>query len=34
MRGKRVLEINPRHPIIKELRDKVAQDNEVPNYLS
>ncbi|KAJ1261060.1 hypothetical protein BS78_10G279500 [Paspalum vaginatum] len=28
MRGKRVLEINPRHPIIKELRDKVAQDNE------
>jgi heat shock protein beta len=29
MRGKRVLEINPRHPIIKELRDKVAQDNEV-----
>lgn len=30
MRGKRVLEINPRHPIIKELRDKVAQDNEVP----
>lgn len=29
MRGKRVLEINPRHPIIKELRDKVAQDSEV-----
>ncbi|CAN6200500.1 unnamed protein product [Urochloa humidicola] len=28
MRGKRVLEINPRHPIIKELRNKVAQDNE------
>jgi heat shock protein beta len=28
MRGKRVLEINPRHPIIKELRDKVAQDGE------
>ncbi|KAL5200476.1 hypothetical protein ABZP36_021679 [Zizania latifolia] len=28
MRGKRVLEINPRHPIIKELRDKVAQDSE------
>jgi heat shock protein beta len=31
MRGKRVLEINPRHPIIKELRDKVAQDAEVLN---
>lgn len=29
MRGKRVLEINPRHPIIKELRDRVAQDSEV-----
>ncbi|VAI81317.1 unnamed protein product [Triticum turgidum subsp. durum] len=28
MRGKRVLEINPRHPIIKELRDKVAQDSD------
>ncbi|OAY77837.1 endoplasmin homolog [Ananas comosus] len=28
MRGKRVLEINPRHPIIKELRDKVAKDSE------
>ncbi|KAJ6840386.1 endoplasmin-like protein [Iris pallida] len=26
MRGKRVLEINPRHPIIKELRDRVALD--------
>ncbi|XP_010935079.1 endoplasmin homolog [Elaeis guineensis] len=26
MRGKRVLEINPRHPIIKELRERVAQD--------
>jgi len=31
MRGKRVLEINPRHPIIKELRDKVAQDSEDDN---
>ncbi|RWW22878.1 hypothetical protein GW17_00012894 [Ensete ventricosum] len=29
MRGKRVLEINPRHPIIKELRDRVAQDSKV-----
>ena len=29
MRRKRVLEINPRHPIIKELRDRVAQDSEV-----
>ncbi|XP_008808636.1 endoplasmin homolog [Phoenix dactylifera] len=28
MRGKRVLEINPRHPIIKELRERVAQDPE------
>lgn len=28
MRGKRVLEINPRHPIIKELREKVATDPE------
>nr|XP_016443728.1 PREDICTED: endoplasmin homolog [Nicotiana tabacum] len=28
MRGKRVLEINPRHPIIKELRDRVAKDPE------
>ncbi|KAJ0964196.1 hypothetical protein J5N97_029318 [Dioscorea zingiberensis] len=26
MRGKRVLEINPRHPIIKELRERVALD--------
>lgn len=26
MRGKRVLEINPRHPIIKELRERVGQD--------
>ncbi|MCO5580169.1 hypothetical protein L7F22_034036 [Adiantum nelumboides] len=28
MRGKRVLEINPRHPIIKELRERVALDSE------
>ncbi|PKA62580.1 Endoplasmin like [Apostasia shenzhenica] len=28
MRGKRVLEINPRHPIIKELRERVATDAE------
>ncbi|CAL0318978.1 unnamed protein product [Lupinus luteus] len=28
MRGKRVLEINPRHPIIKELRDRVANNPE------
>ncbi|KAG6551890.1 hypothetical protein Mapa_006506 [Marchantia paleacea] len=28
MRGKRTLEINPRHPIIKELREKVAQNSE------
>ncbi|KAJ6836793.1 endoplasmin-like protein [Iris pallida] len=28
MRGKRVLEINPRHPIIKELRERVALDPE------
>lgn len=34
MRGKRVLEINPRHPIIKELRDKVAQDSEVITFPS
>jgi heat shock protein beta len=26
MRGKRVLEINPRHPIIKELRERVVRD--------
>jgi heat shock protein beta len=29
MGGKRILEINPRHPIIKELREKVALDSEV-----
>ncbi|KAL0650711.1 hypothetical protein Bca4012_093402 [Brassica carinata] len=28
MRGKRVLEINLRHPIIKELKDRVASDPE------
>lgn len=28
MRGKRVLEINPRHPIIKELRERVVLDSE------
>lgn len=28
MRGKRVLEINARHPIIKELRDRVVKDPE------
>ncbi|KAJ3672403.1 hypothetical protein LUZ60_007124 [Juncus effusus] len=28
MKGKRVLEINPRHPIIKELKDKVTLDSE------
>ncbi|XP_073031433.1 endoplasmin homolog [Primulina eburnea] len=28
MRGKRVLEINPRHPIIKELRERVVKDPE------
>lgn len=29
MRGKRVLEINPRHPIIKELLERVVKDPEV-----
>ncbi|XP_044512281.1 endoplasmin homolog [Mangifera indica] len=28
MRGKRVLEINPRHPIIKELRERVVKNAE------
>ncbi|XP_021755293.1 endoplasmin homolog [Chenopodium quinoa] len=28
MRGKRVLEINPRHPIVKELRERVATNPE------
>ncbi|KAK3231847.1 hypothetical protein Dsin_003728 [Dipteronia sinensis] len=28
MHGKRVLEINPRHPIIKELRERVVKDAE------
>ncbi|KAG9135166.1 hypothetical protein Leryth_013455 [Lithospermum erythrorhizon] len=31
MKGKRVLEINPRHPIIKELRERVVQDPEDEN---
>ncbi|PON93907.1 Heat shock protein Hsp90 family [Trema orientale] len=31
MRGKRVLEINPRHPIIKELRERVVQNPEDEN---
>ncbi|KAK9740016.1 hypothetical protein RND81_03G004700 [Saponaria officinalis] len=31
MRGKRVLEINPRHPIIKELRERVIADPEDDN---
>lgn len=33
MRGKRVLEINPRHPIIKELRERVVKDAEVISLL-
>ncbi|KAB2096511.1 hypothetical protein ERO13_A01G110500v2 [Gossypium hirsutum] len=28
MRGRRILEINPRHPIIKELRERVVKDPE------
>ncbi|KAJ4967194.1 hypothetical protein NE237_019043 [Protea cynaroides] len=31
MRGKRVLEINPRHPIIKELRERVVKEPEDEN---
>ncbi|KAF8377815.1 hypothetical protein HHK36_031200 [Tetracentron sinense] len=31
MRGKRVLEVNPRHPIIKELRERVVKDSEDDN---
>jgi len=31
MRGKRVLEINPRHPIIKELRERVVKNPEDEN---
>lgn len=34
MRGKRVLEINPRHPIIKELRERVAANPEVLSLTS
>ena len=29
MKSKRILEINPRHPIIQELRQKVGEDPEV-----
>ncbi|XP_020581987.1 LOW QUALITY PROTEIN: endoplasmin homolog [Phalaenopsis equestris] len=29
MRGKRVLEVNPRHPIIKELRERVPEDESL-----
>lgn len=32
MRGKRVLEINPRHPIIKELKDRIESDSEVTKH--
>ncbi|GMJ02729.1 SHEPHERD, HEAT SHOCK PROTEIN 90.7, HEAT SHOCK PROTEIN 90-7 [Hibiscus trionum] len=28
MKGKRILEINPRHPIIKELRERVVKDSK------
>ncbi|KAF3796422.1 Endoplasmin-like protein [Nymphaea thermarum] len=31
MRGKRVLEINPRHPIVKELRERIANDPQDEN---
>ncbi|KAJ7567594.1 hypothetical protein O6H91_02G154400 [Diphasiastrum complanatum] len=31
MRSKRILEVNPKHPIIKELREKVATDPEDEN---
>ncbi|CAN6682850.1 unnamed protein product [Malus baccata var. baccata] len=34
MRGKRILEINPRHPIVKELRERVVKNAEVrPKHL-
>ncbi|CAN6722382.1 unnamed protein product [Malus baccata var. baccata] len=33
MRGKRILEINPRHPIIKELRERVVKNAEVCSKL-
>ena len=29
MKGKRVLEVNPRHPLIKQLKEMVANDPEV-----
>lgn len=32
MRGKRILEINPKHPIIKDLQQKVALSSEVSVY--
>lgn len=28
MKGRKVLEINPRHPLIKSLKDKVGEDEE------
>lgn len=34
MRGKRVLEINARHPIIKELQARVAKDPKVTCFSS
>lgn len=34
MRGKRILEINPRHPIIKELRERVVKDPEVCTFVN
>lgn len=33
MKGKRILEINPRHPIIKELRDRIVKDPEVTSRI-
>lgn len=34
MKSKRILEINSRHPIIQELRQKVALNSEVCHYFS